>query len=220
MRKTSAGRKRFPTDPNILGGGAPIELRTREDMAEILRTTVLDDSWATFLKADVRLDDGVEVSRQIVSHGHAAVVLPYDPIARRVLMVRLLRAPALYAEGLQAVTEAVAGMIDPGETAEDAARREAMEEVGVRLKALEPVGTYWATPGISTERMTLFLAPYTQADRLTGGGGVEGEHEGIEVLELSLDDMKRMLEQGQLQDMKILALAQALQLRHPELFQA
>jgi nudix-type nucleoside diphosphatase (YffH/AdpP family) len=187
-------------------------------MAEILRTTVLDDSWATFLKAEVRLDDGAVVSRQIEAHGEVAVVLPYDPTRRTALLVRLLRVPPLYAQGLQAVTEAPAGLVDPGETAGAAARREAMEETGVALGPLEPVGSYWSTPGISTERMWLFLAPYTAADRRGAGGGVAEEHEGITVLEIGLDDLSRRLEEGRIEDMKTLALVQALKLRRPELF--
>jgi nudix-type nucleoside diphosphatase (YffH/AdpP family) len=187
-------------------------------MAEILRTIVLDDSWATFLKAEVRLDDGAVVSRQIEAHGEVAAVLPYDPARRTALLVRLLRVPPLYAQGLQLVTEAPAGLLNPGETAEAAARREAMEETGVRLNQLEPVGCYWSTPGISTERMWLFLAAYAEADRQGSGGGVAEEHEGIEVLEISLDALGRMLDAGAIDDMKTLALVQALKLRRPELF--
>lgn len=187
-------------------------------MAEILKTTVLDDSWAIFLKADVRLDDDVVVSRQIELHGEVAVVLPYDPVRRKALLVRLLRVPPLYAQGLQAITEAPAGLLDPGETAEDAGRREAMEETGVRLGQLEPVGSYWSTPGISTERMWLFLAAYTEADRSGAGGGVAEEHEGIEVLEVGLDELGRRLDDGRIDDLKTLALVQALKLRRPDLF--
>ncbi len=179
---------------------------------------MLDDSWATFLKADVRLDDGAVVSRQIEAHGEVAVVLPYDPIRRKALLVRLLRVPPLYAQGLQAITEAPAGLLDPGETAEAAARREAMEETGVQLGQLEAVGSYWSTPGISTERMWLFLAPYAEGDRRGAGGGLAEEHEGIEVLEVGLDALGRMLDGGQIDDMKTLALVQALKLRRPDLF--
>jgi hypothetical protein len=71
---------------------------------------------------------------------------------------------------------------------------------------------------MTTERLHLFLAPYTAADRVGEGGGLAEEHEEIEVLELGLDEVMRMLEQGTIADMKTLALIQALQLRHPDLF--
>jgi 8-oxo-dGTP pyrophosphatase MutT (NUDIX family) len=99
-----------------------------------------------------------------------------------------------------------------------AARREAMEETGVALGPLEPVGGYWSSPGISTERMWLFLAPYAAADRRGAGGGIAEEHEGIEVLEVGLDELGRRLDEGRIDDMKTLALVQALKLRRPDLF--
>ncbi len=187
-------------------------------MASILRTEVKDDSWATFLRAEIRLDDGTVVWRQIEDHGCAAVVLPYDPERRTALLVKLFRAPGLYAGGSGMVVEAIAGIVDEGETAETAARREAMEEAGVRLEALEFVGEVWTTPGISTERMSLYLAPYTAADRASAGGGAPGEHENITVLERPLAELGMQLSAGEIGDMKLLALLQALQLRRPDLF--
>ena len=187
-------------------------------MAAIVSTEVKDDSWATFLRAEVRLDDGTTVWRQIEDHGPAAAVLPYDPERRCALLVKLFRAPALYAGCAERLVEPVAGVVDDGETAEVCARREALEEAGVRLGALERVAEVWSSPGISTERITLFLAPYAAADRIAPGGGLEAEHEDIEVLELPLAELVRELAEGRLDDMKLLGLVQALQLRRPDLF--
>jgi hypothetical protein len=88
----------------------------------------------------------------------------------------------------------------------------------LRLDAVEPVGQVWTMPGISTERMHLFLAPYRAADRVAPGGGLAEEHEDISVLEVALSDLKAMAERGELHDLKTLALVQALMLRRPELF--
>ena len=76
----------------------------------------------------------------------------------------------------------------------------------------------WTSPGISAEQMDLYLAPYSAADRVNAGGGIASEHEAIEVAELGLDVVWAMVERGELDDMKTLALMQALRLRHPELF--
>ncbi len=187
-------------------------------MATILRSKVKDDSWATFLRVEIRLDDGEVVWRQVEDHGRAAVVLPYDPERRTALLVELFRAPGLYAGGTGVVVEAIAGIIDAGETGETAARREAMEEAGVRLDRLEFMGEVWTTPGISTERMSLYLAPYSAADRVSAGGGAQGEHENITVLERPLADLGAELDGARIGDMKLLALVQALKLRRPELF--
>ena len=187
-------------------------------MAELLQTEVKDDSWATFLRVQVRLDDGEVVWRQVEDHGAAAVVLPYDPVRRTALLVRLFRAPPLYAGVDSLLVEAVAGLIDEGESAEDAARREALEEAGVRLSQLEFVGEVWSTPGISTEKMSLYLGAYGAQDRVAPGGGLAEEHEDITVLDTPLGELGRELEAGRITDMKLLALVQALKLRRPELF--
>jgi nudix-type nucleoside diphosphatase (YffH/AdpP family) len=129
----------------------------------------------------MRLTDGAEVSREVERHGDAAAVLPYDVERRSALVVRLFRAPVLVAAGEEISEEACAGMIE-NEDADTAARREAYEELGVDLPSLEFVARVWSSPGVSTERQSLFLAPYRSADRISDGGGVEGEREGITVV--------------------------------------
>jgi nudix-type nucleoside diphosphatase (YffH/AdpP family) len=190
-----------------------------DDLAKILNVRTVYDGWSKFLVADVRLADGAEVTRQIEHHGDAIGILPYDAERRTVVLVSLLRPPALYAAGVRDLIEAVAGLIDDGESAQVAARREAMEEAGLKLDVLETVAKVWISPGISTERITLFLAPYGVADRVTAGGGLDVEHEGITVMELTGSKAWAMLENGEIADMKTLALLSALRLRHPEVFQ-
>ena len=102
--------------------------------------------------------------------------------------------------------------------AERCARREAIEETGFQLHALEHVGRAWAMPGVSTEQMDLFLGEYSEADRVGAGGGLDHEHENIEVIELPLARLAAMGDSGALQDMKTLLLLQTLRLRQPQLF--
>jgi nudix-type nucleoside diphosphatase (YffH/AdpP family) len=183
----------------------------------ILDTTLIHDGWSKFRTARVRRVDGTVLVRELEEHGHAVAVLPYDPQRRTALLVRQFRAAVRYAGGPDALTEAPAGLLD-GEDPEACARREAMEEVGVRLGRLEPAGRIWASPGISTELMHLYLAPFGRADRTEAGGGLAEEHEDITVLEIPLDELARRAEDGSLDDLKTLALVQTLRLRHPGLF--
>ena len=113
--------------------------------------------------------------------------------------------------------ECPAGRMDGTNPREDAIR-ELWEEVGLRLTHLEPLATAWMMPGVSTERIHLFLAPYTSADRTGAGGGLDSENERITVDEMALADLAAMADEGRLTDMKTLALVQTLRLRHPELF--
>src|SRR3712207_3639422 len=119
--------------------------------------------------------------------------------------------------GKPEMLEAPAGLLEEDDPA-DCARREALEEVGLTLTSLEPVGGVWTMPGISTEHMHLFLAPYVLRDRTGRGGGVAGEHENITVVEMGLAELAAMADSGRLADLKTLTLVQTLRLRRPELF--
>jgi ADP-ribose pyrophosphatase YjhB (NUDIX family) len=156
----------------------------------------------------IRLADGFLVSRDVERHGDAAA-----------LVGRLFRAPVFETTGEDVVEEACAGMIEQ-ETDEAAARREAGEELGVTLHVLERVARVWSSPGVSTERQSLFLAAYSAADRTAEGGGVPGEHEGIAVIERPLTQLARELDQGRIVDGKLVTLVYALRHRRPELFVA
>ncbi len=78
-----------------------------------------------------------------------------------------------------------------------AAKREALEEAGLQLRSLECIATVWTMPGISTERMTLYLAAYWPTDRITRGGGVATEHENISVIEIELGKLAELISDSQ-----------------------
>jgi nudix-type nucleoside diphosphatase (YffH/AdpP family) len=182
---------------------------------EITHIETVHSGWAKYLIATVRLADGRTFRREIEDHGAAACVLPYDPERRTAVLVRQFRAPVHYAAHEPHALEAIAGIVDETDPAETA-RREAREEAGLELGAIEPVGQGWTMPGISTERMHLYLATYggrAREDR----GGVD-EDEDITAVELALHELARMADTGKLDDIKTLVLVQTLRLRRPELF--
>lgn len=187
-------------------------------MIPIIRgTRLVHDGWARFLVAEVTMADGTRITREIEDHGRAVSVLPYDPERRVAVLVSQFRAPIFFAEGPPDLIETPAGILDEGDP-EEGARREAYEETGLVLGALERVVSAWSAPGISTERMDLFLAAYAASDRSGPGGGLAEEHEAITVHEIGLDDLAARSERGEVTDMKTLLLVFALRLRHPELF--
>ncbi len=187
-------------------------------MAEILKLETVYQGWGKLMLATVREDSGQEVHRQIEDHGQVTAVLPYDAERRVATLIRIARAPALYVGEQRDLIEPIAGLIDEGEDAATAARREAMEEAGLRLGALEPVGVVFPSPGASAERMTLFLAAYTPADRVGEGGGAPGEDEHLQTFERPLAALWAAVEAGAVPDGKLLTLMLALRLRRPELF--
>jgi nudix-type nucleoside diphosphatase (YffH/AdpP family) len=186
---------------------------------KIVHVDTVHAGFSRLLIATVALADGQVIRREIEDHGRAVCVLPYDPVRKTAILVRQFRAPVSYAGGGAHVLEAVAGTVEDEEP-DACAYREAIEEAGLRLHALEHLVTAWSMPGVSTERMDLYLAVYTQADRIGDGGGVPEEHEGITVVELPLAELAAMADAGQLMDMKTLAVVQTLRLRRPDLFTA
>ncbi len=185
--------------------------------AEIIDRHVVHAGWNRLLLIGARTARGTLISRSVEDHGDAAAVLPFDPVRRTCLMVRQLRVPLLLAHGTQTSLEAPAGLLD-GDAPADCVRREAMEEAGLRLAALVPVAVVHSMPGVSTERMHLFLAEYGVADRSGAGGGLEAESEEIEVVEMTLAALAAMAWSGDLPDLKTLTLYQALRLARPDLF--
>jgi nudix-type nucleoside diphosphatase (YffH/AdpP family) len=182
---------------------------------EITHIETVHSGWAKFLIATVRVADGRAYRREIEDHGVAACVLPYDPERRTAVLVRQFRAPVQYAAGVPHTLEAIAGIVDEADPAETA-RREAREEAGLELGTLESAGRGWSMPGISTERMHLYLAICAGRPREESGG--VDEDEDITAVELPLSELARLADAGELGDIKTLVLVQTLRLRRPELF--
>ena len=172
--------------------------------------------WFGVRMLTVRLATGETIEREIVEHPCGAAVLAYDPERRVALLVSEARPPVLHV-GEPAMLEAIAGAIE-GDTPEACARREALEEGGLALHALEPVGQVWPTPATSTERLSLFLAAYRAGDRVAPGGGLAEEQEHLAVREVPLATLRAMMDAGTIRDAKTLLLLQALRIRQPALF--
>ncbi len=163
--------------------------------------------------------DGTELCHEVEDHGDAVAVLPYDLHRGVGMLVRVPRVPVLTRTGEALLLEAPAGLVETGEDAEAGARREALEETGLRLRTLEFVARLWSSPGISTERVSLYLAPYGADDRVEAGGGLASEGERLAPVEIDLWQLWKMLTNGEISDMKTYCLVTALVRRHAYLFE-
>ena len=183
---------------------------------EITARDLAYKGWTTLHR--LTLSDGTDTfTREVEDHGSAVGVLPYDPERRVVLLVRMPRGPVLFAEQDE-ILEIPAGLLEAGENPEAAVRREAAEETGLALGELEPIGIFWTSPGISTERISLFLAAYRLGDRTGAGGGLAQEHENITVVEMPIAALAERLQGGPAVDLRVFTLLQVLRLRRPDLF--
>jgi len=126
----------------------------------------------------------------------AALVLPYDPVRDRVMLVEQLRmGPVARGDRAQWQLEPIAGRVDPGESPEDAAHREAQEEAGLTLRKLEKIAEVYASPGDSTEFFYIYLGLADLPDDSTGVNGLEAENEDIRSHLIGFDALMTMVDQ-------------------------
>ena len=139
------------------------------------------------------------LTREVFVAGDAVTVLPYDPVRDRVLLVEQLRmGPLGRGDPLPWQLEAIAGRIDPGETPEEAARREAVEEAGLVLGRLEKVAEYYPTPGAVTEYLYSYVALCDLPDGVARVFGAAEEAEDIKGHLLSFDRLVEVLASGEI----------------------
>ena len=140
--------------------------------------------------------------------GDAALVLPYDPVRDRVLVVEQMRMGPL-GRGDPEVwhLEPIAGRIDPGEQAEAAAMREAAEEAGLSIPQLETVARGYPSPGDSTGYYHIFVGVTDLPDSAAGIGGLEDEAENIRAQLVSFNDFMGMAEEQRIANTPLALLA-------------
>lgn len=138
-----------------------------------------------------------EVSREVMERGRAAGVLLYDPDLDKLVFVEQMRV-GVFAAGDENpwVLECAAGILDhKNESPADVVVREAAEEAGVTVTAVEPVCEYYSSPGGLSEKLYVFCGR-TDASRVPENAGLESEGEDTRVVVLSAAEVEEMLARG------------------------
>ncbi|HWE77198.1 MAG TPA: NUDIX hydrolase [Pseudolabrys sp.] len=104
-------------------------------------------------------EDGatIEHERDVLEGGKVIALLPVDVARDEIVLIRQFRLPAHLGNGKGDLVEIVAGRVEPGETLAASARRECEEEIGVAPSALVELFSYFSTPGLTDETVTVFL---------------------------------------------------------------
>jgi ADP-ribose pyrophosphatase len=171
------------------------------------RKTVFDDFF-TIEEARLRFEryDGTmsdEVRRLNFERGDSVAALLVDRLKGVVYLTEQFKYPA-YEKAGGWLVDVVAGMIDAGETPDEAVRREIAEEAGFAVEHLEAISTFFVSPGGTSERISLYCALVSDASRLSAGGGLATEAEDIKVIEWSIEEFLAQTTSGRLQDAKTL----------------
>lgn len=140
-----------------------------------------------------------EIKREGFVAGDAVAILPWDPIRDRVLVIEQFRlVPAMRRDPQPWLLEPIAGRVDAGETVEEAARREALEEADLRLTRLIPAIHHYPSPGALAEFLYQFLAIADLPDGSAGVHGLDGEAEDIRGHLLERGKLASMMLAGQI----------------------
>ncbi len=193
---------------------------TKNDVEIIARETL----YSGFFSMDLyrfrhRLFNGEmsgEIKREIFERGHAAVLLPFDPVRDEVVLIEQIRIAAYDVSESPWLLEMVAGMIEEGESVEDVARREAQEEAGLAVGRTQPVLSYLASPGGTSERLSIMVG---EVDATTAKGihGLADENEDIRVHVVSREQAYQWVEEGKIDNAASVIALQWLQLHHQKL---
>lgn len=182
------------------------------DKIKNMKKTLLSDNWYILNKHsyDYQKPDGSweRQVREVYDRGNGATILLYNRHKRSVVLTNQFRIPT-YLNGNPdgMLIETCAGLLD-GDEPEECIRREAEEETGFRIDKVQKVMEAYMSPGAVTEKVFFFAAEYSDAMKISEGGGLDHEQEHIEVLELGFDQAYEMIASGEIQDGKTIMLLQ------------
>lgn len=160
-------------------------------------------------------EDSETQTREVYDRGNGAVILLYNTSQKTVILTRQFRLPTYLNNNTTGMLiEACAGMLDE-ENPIDCIIRETEEETGYRLSTVKKIFQSYMSPGAVTEILHFFIGEYSPKMKISNGGGLEEEHEHIEVLEYSFDKAYQMIASGEITDAKTIMLLQYAKINLP-----
>jgi len=165
-------------------------MKSSKSVKILQRKTLLRLSSSVLVECLIQVGNQ-KITRRSIEHPGCVVMIPQTN-SGRYIMVKQYRYAA---RGW--IWEFPAGGIEKGESLVHAARRELMEEVGHDSKKLKKLVSFYPTPGISEEKMHLFLA-----QKLRPAFAEKDADEEFEIQEFSLAQIGKMIGRGEIQDGK------------------
>ncbi len=158
------------------------------------------DKFLKVFEADVEHDtykneEKIQATRLALDRGDSVAILMYEEDTDQFLFTEQFRYPSSRRD-VPYILELPAGAIDEGETAQEAAQREVLEEIGYQINSLELIHKYFPSPGMSSEIIHLFFAQVKSSDKIREGGGTISEKEDIKMIPLSRKRAFEEIHQG------------------------
>ena len=160
-----------------------------------------------------------EINRELLVREEAVGVLLFDPKRDEIVLVRQFRVGLVDKGDSPWILELVAGMVEVGEELVEVALREVREESNAEVSKLIKICDYFSSPGISSEKVRLYLGIVASED-MGGVYGLENENEDIEVVVMPYENAIKVMKKGCLANaMSIIAL-QWLELNKSDILKA
>lgn len=155
-----------------------------------------------------------EINLEFFERGHAAALLPYDVKNDKVVLIEQFRFGAMEGDKSPWLFELVAGIIETGESAEQVAKRETLEESGLTVQSCQFIMNYLVSPGGTTEQIDLFIGS-VDSDIAGGLHGLVEEGEDIRVHVVSRETAYQWVKEGKIYNATTIIALQWLELnRH------
>jgi len=161
---------------------------------DIKGMNTIHNGYFKVLEATVETSKGESIKREIFSRASrgnsedAVAAVVYDIKKKKYIFTKQFRV-GLYREDDKYIIEAVAGTLKEGEDPKECMIREIEEELGYATLNILPIGEFYVSPGGSAEKVYLYEAFVDT--KVSEGGGLAEEHEEIETIEMSLEEMKK-----------------------------
>lgn len=182
---------------------------------DILSTEILSKNWATLSKITLEYTDGETREkhvREVYDRGNGATILLYNEKTKKIVLTRQFRLPTYLAGNKTGMLiETCAGTLED-ENPLEAIIRETEEETGYQIFEAKKIFEAYMSPGSVTEIIHFYIAKYDQTMKISDGGGLETEHEHIQVMELPFIEALKMIPVGEIKDAKTIMLLQYAQI--------
>jgi ADP-ribose pyrophosphatase len=196
--------------------GAQVEGDRSSGAARISSPRTIGDGYRAYHRFTVRTSDETAgaFDRDLLRSGAVVGVLPLDLRSGEVILVRQFRLGGHLALCRGEMLEIPAGRVDAGETLEQAARRECLEETGLTPTRLDRLFGFLPAPALSDEHMTVFLAE-VDASKAPKRAGASHEGEDVEVIRCGIATALKLIERGEIHSGPTILCLQWLALHEP-----